>query len=181
MAEIPVSRPFVPDGFVVPDPPATGDFAFEVLGPQHNDPDLAAWTGSMAHIQATPGFVGRSWPVRVYTADENLQDLTFGIHGAPEIHLLSIDPDEHLIQMPPTCRWRSPPAQVRRDQRAKLDRPTADRLAADFDSALGQSSSTSRKLSVSLKYSHTSLLDHFDRKPMTLERDRHHENLHLSA
>lgn len=75
MAESLVSRPFVPDGFVVPDPPATGDFTFEVLGPQHNEPDLAAWTGSMAHIQATPGFVGRSWPVRVYTADENLQDL----------------------------------------------------------------------------------------------------------
>lgn len=44
-----------------------------------------------------------------------------------------------------------------------------------------RSSSTSRMLSVSLKYSHTSLLDHFGRKPMTLDRDRLHENLHLSA
>lgn len=77
MTEAPADKPapFVPDGFVIPAPPSTEDFAFEPLGPQHNEADLAAWTGSLEHIQHTPGFVGRSWPVRVFTLAENLKDL----------------------------------------------------------------------------------------------------------
>lgn len=69
------AAPLVPPDFVVPDPPDSADFAFEVLGPHHNEADLAAWTGSMEHIQATPGFAGRSWPIRAFTPAENLGDL----------------------------------------------------------------------------------------------------------
>lgn len=49
-------------------------FVLEPLGPQHNEADYAAWTSSMEHIRATPGFVGRSWPHAMSLA-ENLGDL----------------------------------------------------------------------------------------------------------
>jgi hypothetical protein len=65
---------FVPEDFA---PPAGLDepgFRLEPLGPEHNDRDYAAWTGSMEHIKATPGFVGGTWP-HPMTAEENLDDL----------------------------------------------------------------------------------------------------------
>jgi hypothetical protein len=36
--------------------------------------DYAAWTASIDHIRATPGFSGRSWP-REMSLDDNLRDL----------------------------------------------------------------------------------------------------------
>jgi len=66
---------FVPDDFVVPRPLAGPDFWLEPLGPQHNEDDYRAWTSSIAHIRATPGFEGRSWPVPDMTLEENLGDL----------------------------------------------------------------------------------------------------------
>jgi hypothetical protein len=65
---------FVPDDF---DPPAgltAAQFRLEPLGPQHNDADYAAWTSSMQHIRATPGFEDPRWP-REMTIDENRDDL----------------------------------------------------------------------------------------------------------
>lgn len=65
---------FVPDDF---DPPAglvTPQFRLEPLGPQHNEADYAAWTSSMEHIRATPGFTEGSWPHEM-TIDENGADL----------------------------------------------------------------------------------------------------------
>jgi hypothetical protein len=65
---------FVPDDFV---PPAGLDgpgFRLEPLGPEHNDRDYAAWSGSMEHIMATPGFEGWGWP-HPMTPDQNLGDL----------------------------------------------------------------------------------------------------------
>lgn len=66
---------FVPDDFVVPRPLVGPDFWLEPLGPQHNEDDYRAWTSSIAHIRATPGFEGRSWPVPDMTLEENLGDL----------------------------------------------------------------------------------------------------------
>jgi hypothetical protein len=65
---------FVPASFV---PPAGLDhraFRLRPLGPEHNVSDHAAWTGSIEHIRATPGFVGRSWP-HPMSLEENLGDL----------------------------------------------------------------------------------------------------------
>ena len=67
-------RPFVPDSFVVPGPPRTDQFWLEPLGPQHNESDYAAWTSSVEHIHATPGFEHRRWPHPMSLA-ENLGDL----------------------------------------------------------------------------------------------------------
>lgn len=67
-------RPFVPDDFEVPRELVTGDFRLEPLGPQHNDDDYAAWTSSMEHIAATPGFEGKGWP-HPMSPEQNLADL----------------------------------------------------------------------------------------------------------
>ena len=65
---------FVPADFAVPEGLTAGEFRLEPLGPQHNAADYAAWTSSIAHIQATPGFAGRGWPYEMSLA-ENLRDL----------------------------------------------------------------------------------------------------------
>jgi hypothetical protein len=46
------------------------------LGPVHNVADHAAWTASIGHIRATPGFHGHDWPPTEGMAlEENLVDL----------------------------------------------------------------------------------------------------------
>jgi hypothetical protein len=67
-------EPFVPADFVVPDGLSADRFRLEPLGPQHNEADYAAWTTSIDHIRATPGFPDGSWP-REMTRQENLRDL----------------------------------------------------------------------------------------------------------
>jgi hypothetical protein len=65
---------FVPPEFDVPLGFETSEFVLEPLGPEHNDSDYDAWTSSMAHIAATPGFAGGTWP-REMTSEENRSDL----------------------------------------------------------------------------------------------------------
>jgi hypothetical protein len=65
---------FVPADFSVPEGLTAGDFRLEPLGPQHNAADYAAWTASISHIRATPGFAGWGWPHEMSLAD-NLRDL----------------------------------------------------------------------------------------------------------
>jgi hypothetical protein len=66
--------PFVPESFDVPAELVTEDFRLTPLGPEHNAGDYAAWTSSMDHIRATPGFADRSWPVAM-DIEDNLGDL----------------------------------------------------------------------------------------------------------
>ena len=65
---------FVPPDFEVPRSLETSEFVLEPLGPEHNEQDYDAWTSSMEHIAATPGFREGSWP-REMTRDENRADL----------------------------------------------------------------------------------------------------------
>jgi hypothetical protein len=67
-------EPFVPADFAVPQGLVADEFRLEPLGPQHNAADYAAWTASIDHIRATPGFAGSSWPHEMSLAD-NLGDL----------------------------------------------------------------------------------------------------------
>ena len=53
--------PLVPADFAVPAGLATELFVLEPLDLRHNESDYAAWTSSIAHIKATPGFGGRTW------------------------------------------------------------------------------------------------------------------------
>jgi hypothetical protein len=64
---------FVDRDFDVPVGLQTAQFVLEPLGPEHNERDYDAWTSSMEHIAATPGW-GGSWP-REMTPDENRADL----------------------------------------------------------------------------------------------------------
>jgi hypothetical protein len=71
-----MDQPFVPDDFVVPQGLAGLGFRLEPLGPQHNEDDHRAWTSSIDHIRATPGFRDGRWPpVGGLSLAENLRDL----------------------------------------------------------------------------------------------------------
>jgi hypothetical protein len=72
---------FVPEDFVVPDGLMAGDFRLTPLGPQHNEADYAAWTSSIDHIRATPGFGEGNWP-REMSLDDNLCDLDPAVQDA---------------------------------------------------------------------------------------------------
>ena len=66
---------FVPDGFEPPRGLEASDFRLEPLGPEHNERDFAAWSSSIEHIRASPGYGPESsWP-RPMTLAENLADL----------------------------------------------------------------------------------------------------------
>jgi hypothetical protein len=67
---------FVPPDFEPPSELVTDAFRLEPLGPRHNDSDHAAWSSSIAHIRATPGFEDRDWPPPDgMTPDANRADL----------------------------------------------------------------------------------------------------------
>jgi len=65
---------FVPEDFAAPDGLIAGEFRLAPLGPQHNGADYAAWTASIDHIRATPGFPDGNWP-REMSLSDNLRDL----------------------------------------------------------------------------------------------------------
>ena len=126
---------FVPPDFVVPTEAILGDLRLVPLGPEHNAGDYAAWTSSIDHIRATPGFPDGSWPA-LMSASENLRDLerhaedfrlrrgftytVLDVHGEV-IGCVYIYPssDEHVDAT--VLSW------VRAD-RSELDRPLAEAL-----------------------------------------------------
>ena len=65
---------FVPDDFHPPPGLVSDHFQLEPLGPQHNQDDYEAWSSSIEHIGATPGFTDGRWP-RPMTLEENRADL----------------------------------------------------------------------------------------------------------
>jgi hypothetical protein len=65
---------FVPADFTVPTRVSFEGVRLEPLGPEHNEGDYAAWTSSMDHIRATPGFPWNTWPTTM-TPAANLRDL----------------------------------------------------------------------------------------------------------
>ena len=69
------ARPFVPADLTVPRGLLAPPFRLVPLGPQHNSADYAAWTSSIEHIRAPPGFAGRDWPDPRMSPEDNLADL----------------------------------------------------------------------------------------------------------
>lgn len=70
------TEPLVPADFAVPRELRTPLFRLEPLGERHNESDHAAWTSSIAHIRATPGWAGRGWPpAEGMPLEENRADL----------------------------------------------------------------------------------------------------------
>lgn len=131
---------FVPAGFVPPTTLATERFRLEPLGPQHNESDLAAWTSSIEHIRATPGFAGGSWPpAQGMSPEENLGDLTRHAADFEErrgVTFTVLDrPGDEVIGCVYVYPARSPDHDVSvrswvRADRAELDGPLADAVAA---------------------------------------------------
>jgi hypothetical protein len=63
-------------GFGPPTSLVTDRFRLEPLGPQHNEADHAAWTSSIGHIRATPGYPDGDWPPpKGMSLEANLADL----------------------------------------------------------------------------------------------------------
>ena len=131
--------PFVPTGFDPPRSLITDRFVLEPLGPQHNEADLAAWSSSIEHIRATPGYPDGRWPpVEGMSLEANLADLTR--HGADfasgkGFTFTVLDPiDRDVIG----CVYLYPPERVGdvtvqswvREDRSDLDKPLADAVAA---------------------------------------------------
>ena len=56
------AEPFVPDEFDPPRELQLPEFHLVPLGAEHNESDHAAWTSSIPHIRATPGFESGGWP-----------------------------------------------------------------------------------------------------------------------
>ncbi len=69
-----MTAPFVPDPFQVPHGFRGAGFRLEPLGPEHNERDYGAWTSSIDHIKATPGFEESDWP-HPMSIEANLSDL----------------------------------------------------------------------------------------------------------
>lgn len=67
--------PLVPEDFAVPEGVRSDLFALEPLDIRHNAADQVAWTSSIDHIRATPGFAGRTWPGGPMTLEENAVDI----------------------------------------------------------------------------------------------------------
>jgi hypothetical protein len=65
---------FVPDDFDPPRELVADGFRLEPLGPEHNEADHDAWSSSIEHIRATPGYADGRWP-RPMSLDENRADL----------------------------------------------------------------------------------------------------------
>jgi hypothetical protein len=69
------SQALVEDTFSVPELLEAKDFRLELLGPEHNEADYAAWMSSIEHIQATPGFDAGWPPAGGMSPAQNLADL----------------------------------------------------------------------------------------------------------
>jgi hypothetical protein len=65
---------FVPDDFQPPLRLVADHFVLVPLGTEHNEEDHEAWSSSIEHIRATPGFPDGRWP-RPMTLAENREDL----------------------------------------------------------------------------------------------------------
>ncbi|WP_042426288.1 hypothetical protein [Streptacidiphilus anmyonensis] len=131
--------PSVPDDFVVPRALITADFRLEPLGPQHNASDFAAWTSSVDHIRATPGFEGTGWPpAGGMSPAENLADLERHAADFEErfgFTYTVLDPEGHVVGCVYIYPSRSDPSLMRvrswvTARRADLDAPLRDALSA---------------------------------------------------
>ncbi|GAA1464861.1 N-acetyltransferase [Nocardiopsis exhalans] len=131
---------FVPEDFAPPTSLTTERFRLEPLGPQHNEADFAAWTSSIEHIRATPGYPDGNWPpFEGMSPEANLADLrrhADDFAARKGFTFTVLDPgDDDVIGCVYLYPTRSPDYDVTvqswvRADRADLDGPLADAVAA---------------------------------------------------
>ncbi len=134
------TEPFVPADFDPPTTLVTDGFRLEPLGPEHNERDLAAWTSSIEHIRATPGYPDGDWPpLSGMTLEENLADLRghaddFARRRGFTFTVLDPRDDDVIgcVYVYPTAapEWDVTVQSWVRADRADLDGPLADAVAA---------------------------------------------------
>ncbi|HEY8631122.1 MAG TPA: hypothetical protein VIL73_11380 [Gaiellaceae bacterium] len=134
---------FVQVDFVVPLRLETPQFRLEPLGPEHNDADYRAWSSSMEHIHATPGWEESSWP-RDMTLEENRADLqrhADDFENRSGFTYTVLDPDGDVVGCVYIYPASAAPQDARvlswvRASRADLDAPlwqaVSDWLAAEW-------------------------------------------------
>ena len=140
----PPAPTFVDPSFTPPPPPRSPGFRLTPLGIEHNEADLDAWSSSVEHIHATPGFEGHPWPDEPMTIERNAVDLRrhaddFALRRGFTYTVLS-DPGGEVVG----CVYIYPSplpgvdAAVRswvRASRAELDAPLARTVRAWVESA----------------------------------------------
>ena len=139
------AEPFVPGNFEPPKSLAREGFRLEPIGAQHNEADHEAWTSSIEHIRATPGYPNGDWPpLDGMSLEENLDDLRrhAADFAAREGFTFSVlDREDRVIG----CVYLYPSTSPHHDvkarswvcvERSELDAPlaaaVADWLAADW-------------------------------------------------
>jgi hypothetical protein len=131
------SDEFVPPEFAVPTEVVLAGLHLVPLGPEHNDADHAAWTSSIDHIRATPGFPDGSWPRPMSLADnrKDLERHADDFRRRRGFTYTVLDPEGDVVGCvyiyPSTDEQVDAVVQswVRAD-RAALDRPLADAVRA---------------------------------------------------
>lgn len=131
---------FVPADFEPPTSLETDRFVLEPLGPQHNESDHAAWTSSIAHVRASPGYSDGSWPpVDGMSLEDNRADLVrhaADFEARRGFTFTVLEPDTQDVI---GCVYLYPSASPEHDvdvrswvraDRAGLDQPLADAVAA---------------------------------------------------
>lgn len=133
------SARFLPADFEPPTSLTTPHFRLEPLGPQHNEADHAAWTSSIEHVRATPGYPDGDWPpLGGMTLEENLADLRrHADHFARRVGFTFtvLDPDDGdvigCVYLYPSgsAEWDVVVQSWVRADKADLDGPLADAVA----------------------------------------------------
>lgn len=134
------AEPFVPADFEPPTSLVTDRFRLEPLGPEHNEADHAAWSSSIEHVRATPGYPDGDWPPRDgMSLDENLADLrrhAADFAARKGFTFTVLDPaDGDVIGCVYLYPTRSPDHDVEaqswvRADRAELDGPLAEAVSS---------------------------------------------------
>ena len=70
--------------------------------------------------------------------NQYVEDFAFVIDGPPEIHPLTGDPNDHLVEMPAIARPRTASPEPSCDDRSEFYHPAANRLVSNVEPSLGK-------------------------------------------
>jgi HSP20 family protein len=70
--------------------------------------------------------------------NQHIEDLALMIDGAPQVHPLAGDSDDHLVEVPPIARARAGPPEPSCNPGSEFQHPAPYRLIGDIEPALGK-------------------------------------------
>ncbi len=70
--------------------------------------------------------------------NQHIEDLALVVDSTPQVHVLTRDPDDHLVEVPAIARPRTAPPQPSCDHGTEFQNPATHTLMRDVDTALGQ-------------------------------------------